>query len=328
MSNNIINNKAGTILLVGAGYMAKEYAKVLLAQKKKFIVVGRGEESAKKFKEEIGIDVIKGGIENYINNIKETEIPKCAIVAVRATQLNNTAALLINKGVKNLLLEKPGAMNSEEIKKLKEIADIKSARVVIAYNRRFYSSVLEAQKRILDDGGVTSFCFEFTEWASSITKIPDKKERERILWGNSAHVIDMAFHLGGKPKQWTCYSVGKDKLEWHPIASSFSGAGISELNATFSYQANHNAPGRWGVEVMTEKHRYIFRPLEKLQIQDIGSVKIEFVEIDDQLDLDFKPGLYREVEAFFEQDYSNKNLCTLDEQVANFELFDKIAGVN
>ena len=65
MSNNIINNKDEAILLVGAGYMAKEYAKVLLAQKKKFIVVGRGEESAKKFKEEIGIDIDMQDVQFY-----------------------------------------------------------------------------------------------------------------------------------------------------------------------------------------------------------------------------------------------------------------------
>ena len=37
------------VLLIGAVYMAVEYAKVLKGLNKKFITVGRGEESAKKF---------------------------------------------------------------------------------------------------------------------------------------------------------------------------------------------------------------------------------------------------------------------------------------
>ena len=56
----------------------------------------------------------------------------------------------------------------------------------------------------------------------------------------------------------------------------------------FSYQANWNAPGRWGIEILTSQHRLYLRPMEKLQIQNTGSVDISEVEIDDQLDKEFK----------------------------------------
>ena len=41
--------KNNMILLVGAGYMAQNHAKVLSALGKEYIVVGRGEETAQKF---------------------------------------------------------------------------------------------------------------------------------------------------------------------------------------------------------------------------------------------------------------------------------------
>ena len=98
--------------------------------------------------------------------------------------------------------------------------------------------------------------------------------------------IDLAFFLGGEPKELSCFTF--DKLAWHKPAV-FTGAGITNTGALFSYQANWNAPGRWGIEILTSQHRLYLRPMEKLQIQNTGSVDISEVEIDDQLDKEFKP---------------------------------------
>jgi len=84
----------------------------------------------------------------------------------------------------------------------------------------------------------------------------------------------------------------------------------------FSYQANWFAPGRWGVEILTKDSRLIFRPLEKLQVQKNRSVAVDFVEIDDRLDRDFKPGLLRQTE-FFLNDVNHPNFITIDEQYEN-----------
>ena len=83
-----------------------------------------------------------------------------------------------------------------------------------------------------------------------------------------------------------------------PSASIFSGAGITDHQALFSYSANWEAPGRWGVEVLTRKHRLIFRPLEKLKIQKIDSFERLCVSIDDKLDIKYKPGIYEQTKAF------------------------------
>ena len=93
----------------------------------------------------------------------------------------------------------------------------------------------------------------------------------------------------------------------------FSGAGITNKGALFSYQANWNAPGRWVVEVLTTKHRLYFKPMETLQIQEKGSVAIKPVEIDNQLDIDFKPGFYLQTKAFVEGDYGR--FCMVEEHV-------------
>ena len=140
---------------------------------------------------------------------------------------------------------------------------------------------------------------------------------------NSTHVVDTAFFLGGYPATLSSFQSGS--LSWHPRASTFSGAGITERGALFSYHANWEAPGRWSVELLTRKHRLYLKPMESLQIQEIGSVALNPVEIDNQLDIQFKPGFYLQTKAFIEGDYCR--LCTLREQKEHIDkYYNKILG--
>lgn len=310
-----------TVLLVGAGPMAVDYAKVLQALSYDPIVVGRGEASAKAMKEATGLSVHTGGLESWLS--RSPEVPQQAIIAVGERWLGTVALQLLDRGVRRILVEKPGGHTSEEVKEVARRAALTGAEVYVGYNRRFYASVQKAQELIAEDGGVSSFSFEFTEWSHVIG--PLRKEpgvKEQWFLHNSTHVIDLAFFLGGRPKELTCYTAGG--LPWHPSASVFAGAGISERGALFSYQANWEAPGRWGVEVLTRKRRFIFRPLEKLQVQKIGSVGIEQVEIDDALDTGYKAGLYRQVNAFLSNDAGR--LCPIRKQAAMVQVYDRISN--
>ena len=131
------------IWLIGSGQMAIEYFKVLKKLNINFRVLGRGILTAKKFKKITNCEVELGGIKA---NIKKFGTPKYAIVTVDADQLKNVAKDLISAGTRNILLEKPGALNIEELKKLIKISKRKQNKILIAYNRRFYSSIIKAKK--------------------------------------------------------------------------------------------------------------------------------------------------------------------------------------
>ncbi len=309
---------ANPILLVGTGYMATEYAKVLKALGREFVTIGRGQASAEKFKETTGHAPIPGGIDAWLSTNKA--LFSKAIVAVSVNELGKVASSLLHHGFRSILLEKPGGASTEEIRQVAAETTETGAHVYLAYNRRFYASTLKAKEIIQEDGGVASFHFEFTEWSHVVgTQQIAREILEHWFLCNSTHVVDMAFFLGGKPRQMNSYAAGG--LPWHPSASIFAGAGIADNGALFSYQANWEAPGRWGVEVLTRKHRLIFRPLEELHIQAIGSVAIQKVEIDNALDLQFKPGLYRQVEDFLS---SAPTLCTIEEQADCVSWYNKI----
>ncbi len=310
------------IWLIGAGGMAQDYIKVLQGLDKEFVVIGRGEQAAQKCKEVSGCEVQAGGLDNFLSS--SPEVISHAIVAVGVEKLYETTKQLLEYGVKNILVEKPGAMHTDQFEELNNLAQEKNANVIIAYNRRFYASTLKAREIIKQDGGVASFNFEFTEWAHIIEPLLKADGvKEKWFLGNSTHVVDMAFYLGGKPKEICSFSNGS--LSWHPASSNFSGAGISENSALFNYQANWESAGRWSVEILTKEHRLIFKPMEKLQIQKRGSIAQEFDEsIDYTLDEKYKPGLFLQTKSFLDKNFDG--MCSIKEQFDMMDVYNKIAN--
>ena len=138
---------------------------------------------------------------------------------------------------------------------------------------------------------------------------------------NSSHVVDLAFYLGGSPKELSSYKSGN--LAWHKH-SKFTGAGVTRNEALFSYHANWGAPGRWSVEILTAQHRLYFKPMETLQIQKIGSVNVIPADIDDTLDKSYKPGLYNQTMAFLNNNF--QNFCTINDQFHAMNWYNKISG--
>lgn len=287
------------IWLIGTGLMALEYSKILSHLSCAYEVIGRGKENCASFFEKTGVTAIEGGLEKFLQT--KPALPGAVIVAVGIESLSQTTAQLLHYGVKYILLEKPGVGYPGEIDALSNLAEEKKATVLLAYNRRFYASVRKAKELIAEDKGVSSFQFEFTEWSHRIKDL-QKHPAEHNNWflGNSTHVIDTAFYLGGIPVELCAFASGS--LNWHPASSVFAGAGVSDKGALFSYNANWEAPGRWVLEILTKRHRYIFKPLESLQVQEIGSVEVKPLEIDNKLDIDFKPGLYLQTEFFLNQE--------------------------
>ena len=309
-----------SLWLIGVGIMAQDYAKVLHGLGQNFEVIGRNAASAEKFELAIGHSVRPGGLSAAL---AASVAPELAIVAVGVEQLASVATELIKAGTRRILLEKPGGLNTIEIGALEQIAVKHNADVMIAYNRRFYTSTALARKLIAEDGGATSCIFEFTEWShviASLTKAPGVKEAWFLA--NSTHVVDLAFHLCGFPEDWHAWHGGS--LDWHASAARFCGSGITDRGVFFSYHADWEAPGRWGLEVLTRKHRFILRPLEQLQVIQVGSIRIENIELDDRMDREFKPGLYRQTEAFLNRDDSQ--FCSIDEQLRHNAVYGEMAG--
>ncbi|MBI2602101.1 MAG: Gfo/Idh/MocA family oxidoreductase [Deltaproteobacteria bacterium] len=299
------------VLLIGPGKIGIEYFHVLQGlEVPKISVVGRSRESSEVFFEKTGcrphlddLDIV------FANNRGDFD---AAIVAVNVEELFSCTKKLIANGVRRILVEKPAAVTAFEIDELSKMAEERSVSIWVGYNRRFYSSVRELRRRIVEEGGLLSFHFDFTEWIHTVVPtISHKGVLDNWLFANSSHVIDLAFHLGGEPR--TLQSMVAGSLEWHPTASRFVGSGRSHEGSLFSYHANWESPGRWGLELCTRQSRYILRPLEKLHRQRHKSITIEEVQLDDTLDRSFKPGLFLQVKTFLSESPNTSNLISLAE---------------
>lgn len=312
--------KSSDLWIVGTGPMAVEYVPILIDLGESFTVIGRGKGSADAFFAKTGIATKVGGLRRALEDYGP---PKNAIVAVGIEDLVDTAKLLLKAGTTNILLEKPGALSLDDIASLGDLSEKTDALVVVGYNRRFFQAIIEARKIINRDGGLQSISFDFTEWDHVIRPLK-KPKKVKDLWviSNSSHVIDLAFSIAGEPLDWNCWTSGS--LDWHPTASRFCGGGMTDKGVMFSYLSDWQAPGRWGLELMTRKSRLILRPMETLKKIKLGSSQIETIKLSSDLDTKYKPGLFEQTKAFLSEDRSLS--CTLAEQARNLKIYQQMAN--
>ena len=300
------------IALIGAGPMAQAYGHVLRHLDADCVVIGRGEASAAAFTKAVGLPVLTGGLD-----ANRTLVDDCphAIVALPVPALAAQSVALMDLGVRSLLVEKPAGMDAAEIESVAAKADETGSSVYVAYNRRFYASVLEARRRIAADGGPTSFRFEISEWSVRIgpSAQPDSVKSAWFL-ANSTHVADMAFFMGGFPTEIAGRTAGS--TGWHDPAV-FVGHGVADTGALFSYHADWNAAPRWMVEICTDGHTYMFQPLEGLKVRNKDGFAIEEIDCPGAADdKTFKPGILRQVEAFLAPE-PDPALLTIADQLAH-----------
>lgn len=185
--------KKDTIILFGSAYMAKEYLKVLKHLNKQVIVIGRNEAKAKKLAESYGY-IGYGNGSKALDKINCKEI-SLAIIASAIVSLAENSIACLEKGIKNILIEKPGGLNLSELLKIQK--NIKEGyNVKIAYNRRYYSSVRKLKEILNEEKEIQGCFFDFTELEKHILD-PGIDPTVLKRWGfaNPSHVIDTAFFL-------------------------------------------------------------------------------------------------------------------------------------
>ncbi len=310
------------IWIIGTGGIGEEYARILHELGKSFIAIGRSEEKAQKFEVNTSFKAVSGGLDQFLST--NPQMADAAIVATGIRELLPACKSLIAAGISQLLIEKPGGLHESEIAELAALCDQHNVHALIAYNRRFYGSVMKAQDVISKDGGLTSFHFEFTEWSHRIAEIERPAEILRHWFlGNSTHVADTAFFVGGWPEEFCSFRSGN--LSWHPTASVFTGAGKAKSGALFSYEANWESAGRWSIVFNTFHRKLILMPMEGLFTTLKGRVDVVPMEFDNTLDTAYKPGFYLQTKAFVEKEHSR--FCTIQEQLSHIKsVFNKIAG--
>ena len=308
------------IWIVGAGPMAACHAKALNAFDCSATIVATSAVRAGPLSAEYSMDYIDLGLSKALELKRK---PDAAIVCLPIDQLAAAAVVLLEAGVQRILLEKPGGLSANELDVVADLALKKNADVFVAYNRRFLASTIEAKKRIEAAGGALSASIDFCENSYVIDKLPTpEKIKQKWLLANSSHVLDLAFYLCGFPSQLDTKVRGA--LSWHRAGAFFSGSGTTSSQTEVVYSADWRGPGRWGLEITLPQERLIFRPLEKLQVMVPGSFSTDFIDLDYETDIEYKPGIYLQLQSFLG---NRECLLTAAEQAKNMrKLYNPIAG--
>lgn len=279
--------------VIGFGNMGKQYVDALKVLGVTNIrVCARSKRGLHELENIKDIEVIPSSFENLEIKPRYKEV---CIVATPIESLASCAIKLAHLGFDNLLIEKPVCIVSSEIQDLEHILTKLGASAFCAYNRLSYPSFHEVRFRALNDGGITSCHYNFTEWIKSDwVRVFSELELQRWGVANSIHVLTMAHGLIGRPDLWHGHRAGG--LSWHPAGSVFVGSGISDQGVPFSYEADWGGTGRWSVEINTTVSSYLMCPLEQVFIRSSKGSDWSNLPIH-SYDSEIKPGLVEQIAA-------------------------------
>ncbi|MFN0116726.1 MAG: hypothetical protein ACKVQC_00345 [Elusimicrobiota bacterium] len=306
------------VIIVGFGYMGKEYVKAAQSLGFGQITVytrTKPKESPK------GIKIVSGGFEKLPVSTNNKNL---VIVAVSTDLLLLASEWIIKQGYKNILCEKPVSLWSTQIEELNKMVLHEKVSFYCAFNRIAFPSVIEARYQCDLLGGVTSCRYSFTELAKRLN-LSLYSESEKKRWGiaNSIHVLSLAHAVIGNPRTWN--SVHGGALDWHPSGSYFIGSGISVDNIPFSFFSDWGSSDRWSVEFFTSGAAFRLCPLEKLYLKESSLVDWKECAVS-VCDSNTKPGLLEQMAAILFPEKCPIPLFQLDKLAQLVQFSENIFG--
>lgn len=251
--------------VVGAGYMAGEYCKVIAEHPSYELlgVVSRSPERSRALAERHGLSWFP---EN-LDQLSKDGPPDLIIVAVSEHVIYDVVKELIRLP-SVLLVEKPLGLSLNEADELNKLSQRFAGRLFVALNRRFYSSTMRLRAELSSVEGKRGFLLQDQHDQISAEKAGfDPRTVRNWAFANAIHTLDLLSFLGrGEP---VVDFVQKTPLD----GESF----VLEAQISFSsgdsahYFSVWNAPGPWILNVHSGRARWVMGPLEVLERQPEGS---------------------------------------------------------
>lgn len=278
--------------IVGAGNIAREHLKVIHALEG-VKVSGIASRTVSKARELANVYAI-GHVYESLDDLVEKCSMDAMLVLVSADQIFGVAQRLIPSRVP-LFIEKPAGLHPAQTKTLAKLADKHGTKNMVGYNRRFYSIFHKGLEIINEHGGLLGIAVEGHErfWKIVNGGIPEVI-RENWIYANSTHTIDLLRLFGGNTlKIHTLRKTLKEKN-----GDQFVAALEFESGSLGTYTSYWFSPGGWSVKLYGDGATVEYMPLEKGTWIDTDFNRYEITP--DEVDTKFKPGFYRQMQAFIE----------------------------
>jgi predicted dehydrogenase len=254
-----------------------------------------------------------------VQEMIESDVDCYLITASTNAQAELLSALLPTK--KFILVEKPVATHPDILESL--ISSSTSSRVVVGFNRRYYSSV-RGLKEMIDAKTPLSFILNVPE--SSWNSRPSSEEIDYLILENTVHMFDLVFHLFGRPREADFFGINDSNgLFQRTIVLKYSS---DDLLGTI--YLTMGSPDNTSLTVSTSGRRVQLLPIENLKVFDsiemsetlplspnkkytpVSSIKWESSIVD----VKFKAGFYeqmREFKEFINTEVRSSRQASLDD---------------
>ncbi len=277
--------------IIGAGRMAREHLNVLRAINSVRVVAisSRTKSKAEALAQEFQIDHVYDDAHALV---KESQL-EGLLVLVTDDQMYDVVSQLIPYRIP-LFIEKPPGLTPELTLKLSGLTRQYALPTMVGYNRRYYSIFQKGIAKILEFGSLLGISIEGHErmWRIHEAGTFNPKIVASWLYANSTHTIDLLRFFGGEVKELKVFGY---KIR-DPLGDQFAAVMKMDSGALAQYQAFWYSPGGWRVVLYGDGVTVEFKPLEKGQWTD-KNFKIHEI-LPDPEDVQFKPGFYRQMQAF------------------------------
>ncbi|MAG92450.1 MAG: hypothetical protein CMJ48_01685 [Planctomycetaceae bacterium] len=279
------------LALIGYGSVAAKHLQVLRELGAEITAsCNRSRAGQEKAREEGGIPRTYADIETML----AAESPAGLVCCVSFDSMYEVGKRIIPAGIP-ILLEKPPGTSVAEALELEELARRHKTPVMVGLNRRHYSVL---QNALDDAGGLEAITAVFLDWSETPERwlergsTPD--QIARMVFANSLHGLDLLTYLAGDVRN---ADVAASTFGDGPFRWQMSLHGVSERGVLVNFRSTWDSPGRWGLTFCTKGRRYTFAPLESCLVLEEGTGTERAIQPDES-DQRFKPGFFRQAEAF------------------------------
>lgn len=259
-------------------------------------------------------------------DLLEEERPDAVFVLVSVREVAAVAASFIREGIPTFL-EKPPGLYAAHTRRLAELAGQRRTLAMVGVNRRFYSALLRGRELLLEAGPVRSLAVEAHEDLARVRGNPKWPAEVIRRWSaaNGIHALDLLRFFGGEVAQVQA------------LRQTVEGPGPDCCAALIRFAQgavgralmDHFAPGGHRFEVrslgaaLTSEDGFAAAILQRR-----GTAPLRLGP--DELDQRYKPGFYRQDQAFLECVRRGAALpfpaCGLEDAARTMELIETIAG--
>lgn len=286
--------------IIGAGWITRQHLQVIqnIRHIKVEGITSRTMEKARKLAHQFHIPICVKSLSSLINKTNLDAL----MVLVSADQTFKVTSHALTFGLP-VFIEKPAGLTPRENLSLVRLAKKYSTKTMVGFNRRYYSIFHKGINIIQKHGPLFGVTIEGHEriWNIKKNKKFSKKILNHWIYANNIHMIDLCRFFGGEPKK--IIALSRRFSEYH--GDQFSALFTFSRQMTGIYNAHWYSPGGWRVVLYGNGVTVEFNPLEKGLWID-KNLKKHFIQPAPE-DLNFKPGFFRQMKAFYQLILGNKD---------------------